>query len=305
MDPVHADEELSWQQSCTYLDADATPVAVNEDIERSILNYDIPVIGSVTHDGRKLTLHYSGRNAVEQPIYESDVIGQESAIDLKHPFLRLSAVGSSVDGDAHSMRRAFEGFIRRVLDVTMSALLVVVLSPVLLVLALIVKLDSKGPVLFSQRRVGKDQDIFTLYKFRSMVIDAEQRKVDLLKFNEATGPIFKIKQDPRITNCGRWMRRLSLDELPQLFNVLRGDMSFVGPRPALPSEVAEYNTATLQRLSVKPGITGLSQVSGRSDLSFERSVRHDLEYINHQCLWLDFLIVLRTIKVVLLGHGAY
>jgi len=305
MDPLQADEQPGWQQTCTYEFADATPVEFNEDHYNRDVSYEIPVIGSVSRKGRKLTLHYSGRNAVEQPLYESDMIGQESAIDLKHPFLRLSTVGSSVDDGADSVRIAFEGFIRRVLDITMSAILVVVLSPLLLVLALIVKLDSRGPILFSQRRVGKDQEIFTLYKFRSMVVDAEEQKIALLKFNEATGPIFKIKQDPRITKCGRWMRRLSLDELPQLFNVLRGDMSFVGPRPALPNEVKEYNAATLQRLAVKPGITGLSQVSGRSDLSFERSVRHDLEYINHQCLWLDFLIVLRTIKVVLLGHGAY
>jgi len=305
MDPAKTEEQHSWQQSCTYKVADAKPVEFSENHDLRELNYDIPAIGSVSHNGRKLTLHYSGRNAVEQPVYESDVMGQESAIDLKHPFLRLSPAANAADGDGNSWRRAFEGFIRRVLDISMSFVLLVVLSPALFILALIVTFDSRGPILFSQRRVGKDEQTFTLYKFRSMIVDAEQRKIELLKYNEATGPIFKIKQDPRITRCGRWMRRLSLDELPQLWNVLIGDMSFVGPRPALPSEVKEYNAVTLQRLTVKPGITGLSQVSGRSDLPFERSVRHDLDYIKHQCLRLDFLILLRTIKVVFLGHGAY
>jgi lipopolysaccharide/colanic/teichoic acid biosynthesis glycosyltransferase len=138
-----------------------------------------------------------------------------------------------------------------------------------------------------------------------MVVDAEARRAALEVMNEASGPLFKMKNDPRITRCGRWMRKYSIDELPQLLNVLKGDMSLVGPRPALPAEVAQYNDYQRGRLDVRPGITGLWQVSGRSDLSFDQSVALDIEYIDRQSLWLDFMILLKTFGAVAKGRGAY
>jgi exopolysaccharide biosynthesis polyprenyl glycosylphosphotransferase len=183
--------------------------------------------------------------------------------------------------------------------------LLVLLLPVMAILAVLVKLDSKGPILFKQYRVGENGQLFWFYKFRSMVIDAEARRAALEGLNEASGPLFKMKNDPRITRCGRWMRKYSIDELPQLLNVLKGDMSLVGPRPALPAEVEQYDQFQRRRLEVKPGITGLWQVSGRSDLTFEQSVKLDIDYIDRQSLWLDFTILLRTFGAVVKGRGAY
>jgi exopolysaccharide biosynthesis polyprenyl glycosylphosphotransferase len=199
----------------------------------------------------------------------------------------------------------FVSAIRRTLDFSLSLILLVVLLPVFLALAILVKTDSKGPILFKQYRVGQNGTQFWFYKFRSMVIDAEARRAALEAMNEASGPLFKMKNDPRITRCGRWMRKYSIDELPQLINVLKGDMSLVGPRPALPAEVAQYNDFQKARLAVQPGITGLWQVSGRSDLSFDQSVQLDIDYIQQQTLWLDFTILLRTFGAVVKGRGAY
>ena len=184
-------------------------------------------------------------------------------------------------------------------------MLLVALLPVFIVLAVLVKMDSKGPILFKQYRVGENGQLFWFYKFRSMVVDAEARRAALEVMNEASGPLFKMKNDPRITRCGRWMRKYSIDELPQLLNVLKGDMSLVGPRPALPAEVEQYDEYQRGRLTVKPGITGLWQVSGRSDLSFDQSVALDIEYIDRQSLWLDFVILLKTFGAVVKGRGAY
>jgi exopolysaccharide biosynthesis polyprenyl glycosylphosphotransferase len=195
--------------------------------------------------------------------------------------------------------------IRRGLDISISLVLLFVLFPVFVFLAILVKSDSKGPVLFKQYRVGKKGQLFWFYKFRSMVIDAEARRAALEAMNEASGPLFKMKNDPRITRCGRWMRKYSIDELPQLINVLKGDMSLVGPRPALPAEVEQYDEFQRGRLAVKPGITGLWQVSGRSDLSFEQSVALDIEYIDRQSLGLDLMILLKTFGAVVKGRGAY
>jgi exopolysaccharide biosynthesis polyprenyl glycosylphosphotransferase len=194
---------------------------------------------------------------------------------------------------------------RRVLDLVLSCSLLVILFPIFVVLSVLVKLDSHGPVLFKQYRVGEGGKLFWFYKFRSMVIDAEARRAALEAMTEASGPLFKMKNDPRITRCGRWMRKYSIDELPQLINVIKGDMSLVGPRPALPAEVEQYDDFQRGRLAVKPGITGLWQVSGRSDLSFEQSVALDIDYIDRQSLWLDFQILLRTFGAVAKGRGAY
>ncbi len=195
--------------------------------------------------------------------------------------------------------------LKRGLDIVVASLALVLAAPLMALTALAIKLDSPGPALFRQVRVGYRGRTFGCLKFRSMYVDAERRRLELVSLNEADGPIFKMKNDPRVTRVGRVIRKLSIDELPQLLNVLRGEMSLVGPRPALPQEVAEYDVDQLGRLEVTPGITGLQQISGRSDLSFKRWVELDLQYIAEQSLWRDVEILLRTIPAVLLGKGAY
>ncbi|MDQ2687635.1 MAG: sugar transferase [Armatimonadota bacterium] len=205
--------------------------------------------------------------------------------------------------NVHSLRTSSR--VLRALDVALSAVLILLLLPLFVLIALAIRLDSAGPVLFTQKRVGRDGREFDFFKFRSMITNAEARRHALEAQNERTGPVFKMRRDPRITRVGRWLRRSSLDELPQLFNVLRGDMSLVGPRPALPHEVAQYTAPQRVRLSVTPGLTGLWQVSGRSDLSFERSLELDLFYIQHQSPGLYFRILLMTLPAIITGRGAY
>lgn len=194
---------------------------------------------------------------------------------------------------------------KRLLDVvlTLAALMIAAVPMLLIVLA--VRFFSPGPIVFRQPRVGKGGRLFTSYKFRSMDVDAEDRLSEVARLNEADGPIFKVRKDPRITPVGRFLRRTSLDELPQLFNVLRGDMSLVGPRPALLREVLVYERWQLDRLTVRPGMTGLWQVSGRSQIPFEVMMRLDLEYIRQWSLWFDILLLVRTIPAVVSARGAY
>ncbi len=179
------------------------------------------------------------------------------------------------------------------------------LWPLIALVALAVKLDSPGPILFRQKRVGKGGQLFDCLKFRSMYIDAEARKAELMAQNEAGDVVFKMRHDPRVTRVGRFIRKASLDELPQLFNVLRGEMSLVGPRPSLPSECEKYQVEFLRRMDVTPGITGLQQVSGRSDLDFDRWVELDLQYVDERSLTKDVVILVKTIPAVLTGRGAY
>lgn len=190
-------------------------------------------------------------------------------------------------------------------DLVVAGTALVLLSPVLLVLGLLTRLTSPGPALFSQERVGRHGRTFRVYKFRSMYADAEQRLAEIAHLNEHEGVLFKVRNDPRITPVGRFLRKYSLDELPQLINVMRGDMSLVGPRPPLASEVARYEGHAHRRLLVRPGITGLWQVSGRSDLSWDDTVRLDLQYVENWSLALDISILLRTASAVLAGRGAY
>ncbi|MHA7304978.1 sugar transferase [Arthrobacter sp. TMN-49] len=195
--------------------------------------------------------------------------------------------------------------IKRAMDVVVSAGALIILLPLLLVLALIVRLDSHGPALFRQERVGRNGEEFKMAKFRSMVTDAEAQLAQLAGKNQADGVLFKMVNDPRITRCGKWMRKYSLDELPQFWNVLVGDMSLVGPRPPLKSEVASYEKPAHRRLLIKPGITGLWQVSGRSNLAWDEAVRLDLYYVENWSLTGDFIILWRTFKTVLKPIGAY
>lgn len=195
--------------------------------------------------------------------------------------------------------------VKRMMDILLSAVALLVLLPVFAVLALIVKRDSTGPAFFAQQRVGRSGEPFKMYKFRSMVVDAEARLEALRDQNEGNGHLFKLKNDPRVTNVGRWMRKYSLDELPQLLNVLKGDMSLVGPRPPLASEVAQYERETERRLYIKPGVTGLWQTRGRNDLPMDESIRLDLYYVENWSVTGDIMIMWRTVKVMIKPEGAY
>ena len=195
-------------------------------------------------------------------------------------------------------------FVKRVIDTALSIAVIIVLAPLMLLVAAIIKLTSPGPVFFVQNRVGMNQRQFRLYKFRSMVVDAEERMADLAHLNERDGPAFKIDKDPRTTWIGRFIRRTSIDELPQLFNVMSGEMSLVGPRPPLPAEVKRYEWLFRKRLSVKPGITCIWQISGRNEVSFDQWMKMDHEYVENWSLWLDLTILLKTIPAVLSSRGA-
>lgn len=221
------------------------------------------------------------------------------------------------DRAQHGMRRTLKNLgwrltvwgsykVKRAVDVAVSGLGLVLLAPLLLAIGLAVRLTSPGPAIFRQVRVGRFGRHFGFFKFRSMYIDAEARKAALLARNESkAGVIFKMRRDPRVTPLGRVLRRLSLDELPQLFNVLLGDMSLVGPRPPLPSEVREYTLEDRKRLNVTPGLTCIWQISGRSELSFAEQVRLDKQYIRTHGLWNDLKILVKTVPAILSGKGAY
>jgi lipopolysaccharide/colanic/teichoic acid biosynthesis glycosyltransferase len=194
---------------------------------------------------------------------------------------------------------------KRLMDLITVAILLIPTLLLTAVIAVAIKMDSEGPVFYNGARVGPDGKLFTMYKFRSMIVGAEQQKNALREYNEADGPIFKIKDDPRLTRVGRWLRKTSLDEFPQLYNVFLGQMSLVGPRPPLPEEVAEYRPWQRQRLTIIGGITGLWQVSGRSDLTFDELCLLDIYYIENWSLALDIRILLQTIPHALFGRGAY
>jgi exopolysaccharide biosynthesis polyprenyl glycosylphosphotransferase len=195
--------------------------------------------------------------------------------------------------------------IKGLFDRCLAAAALLLLAPLLVVLAVLIWFFDRGPALYTQVRVGKDGRVFRIYKFRTMVVDAEQRKAQLYAKNDSDGVLFKLRKDPRVTAMGAHLRRWSIDELPQLFNVFLGDMSLVGPRPALPDEAARYADRVRRRLAVKPGLTGLWQVNGRSDLSWDESVRLDLRYVENWSFALDLQILWKTISVLLRGSGAY
>ena len=201
------------------------------------------------------------------------------------------------DGGRHALKRT--------LDIVTTACAMVLLLPVLATIAVLIKLDSRGPVLFRQQRCGRNGQTFRMIKFRSMVATAEDDLAGLLDQNEASGVLFKIRNDPRITKIGRILRKYSLDELPQLWNIFVGEVSHVGPRPPLPEEVQGYETHVHRRLYIKPGLTGMWQVNGRSNLSWEDSVRLDLYYVENWSLTGDLMIIWRTIKTVTRPVGAY
>jgi exopolysaccharide biosynthesis polyprenyl glycosylphosphotransferase len=235
-----------------------------------------------------------------------DLVVAPSVVDVARPRLQIHPVAGLPL--LHVDRPQYRGAVKvgkLTLDSFVATLVLFFLSPLLLLVALLIKLDSGGTILYKAERIGRNGKPFRMLKFRSMVVDAEQRRLSLVDHNQASGPLFKIRDDPRVTRVGRWIRRLSIDELPQLINVIRGEMSIVGPRPPLPSEVASYTGDIHRRMLVKPGITGLWQVSGRSDLSWEESVRLDLYYVENWSMIQDLLIMCRTVWAIFKGTGAY
>ncbi len=199
----------------------------------------------------------------------------------------------------------WQGYIKRAIDVAGALAGIIAFLPFWLLIIILIKLDSRGPIFYPQERLGKGGRPFKIFKFRSMVVGADEMLPELAEFNEMDGPIFKIKKDPRVTRVGRLLRKFSIDEFPQLINVLKGDMSLVGPRPPIPEEVKEYERWQMKRLTVPQGVTGLWQVSGRNLLTFEEMVRLDIYYIENWSLWLDLKLLLKTIPVVVLMRGAY
>jgi lipopolysaccharide/colanic/teichoic acid biosynthesis glycosyltransferase len=256
---------------------------------------------------------YLERYPHDAPPFESEAVVIDlrdgAVVDLRPD----EATGTSVDitrvfvedNEGLLGARTWHLGIKRVVDIVTSVFFLILLSPVFLLAAAAVKLTSRGPLLYVQDRVGRDGRVFRLAKFRSMRDGAHTELDDLRHLNEVDGPVFKIKDDPRITRVGRFMRKYSIDELPQLVHVLAGKMSLVGPRPPLPAEVSIYDEWQRQRLLVKPGITCIWQVSGRSDLDFETWVSLDVEYIRTWRPWLDFVILLKTVPAVLSATGAY
>ncbi|PFE52954.1 multidrug MFS transporter [Bacillus cereus] len=197
-------------------------------------------------------------------------------------------------------------FMKRLMDILGALCGLILLSPIFLIVALLIKLeDPKGPIFFKQNRVGKNEKEFGMYKFRSMVTDAEEKLKELLQHNEVSGAMFKMKDDPRVTKIGKFIRKTSIDELPQLLNVLKGEMSLVGPRPPLPREVKEYTSYDKQRLLVTPGCTGLWQVTERNSVGFKEMVELDLEYMNKRGIIYDIKIILKTIQIMIKSNGGF
>lgn len=195
-------------------------------------------------------------------------------------------------------KRGLYNFTKRIIDFVGALCGLILLSPILLIVGLLVKMESKGPMIFSQKRIGLNGSEFNMYKFRSMVVNAEELKKTLAKKNEMSGPMFKMKDDPRITKIGKFIRKTSIDELPQLINVLKGEMSLVGPRPSLPNEVKKFEPWMLKRLDVKPGLTCYWQVSGRNNIDFEDWMLLDVRYVNERSLWLDIKLIFKTFFVL-------
>jgi exopolysaccharide biosynthesis polyprenyl glycosylphosphotransferase len=235
-----------------------------------------------------------------------DLVVSPGIVEVAGPRLSIRPVaGLSLLHLERPSTRSGRMLLKAVLDRLGASILVVLLGPALLAIAAAIMRSSPGPALFRQIRIGADGRPFEMLKFRSMVVDAEALRTDLEADNDGNGVLFKLRDDPRVTRVGAWLRRYSLDELPQLWNVVRGDMSLVGPRPPLPQEVIEYSEDATRRLRVRPGMTGLWQVSGRSDLSWEESLRLDLRYVDNWCLTLDAIILWRTWRAVVGRHGAY
>ncbi len=270
-------------------------------VKERTLTPKAPADPNEQEEGREVPTAFPGslRTADEKTARMLEILARrsyKSARSLQR--MRLMLLGWAI-------RRKIVSNLKRAFDVLVCLSGLPFTLPIMLITAIAIKLDSPGPVFFKQVRVGKWGREFGLYKFRSMFIDAEERKAELLAQNEADEIVFKMKRDPRVTRVGRILRKLSIDELPQVFNVIKGDMSLVGPRPPVPYEVSQYRYDHFRRLFATPGITGLQQVSGRSNVEFKQWIELDLQYIQEQSLLKDIEILIRTIPAVISGKGAY
>ena len=209
----------------------------------------------------------------------------------------MKGIRVEFDNIDENRKRIYE-ICKRAIDIIGAISGLLLLSPVIVIVACAIKFTSKGPIFFSQKRVGKNGELFDMYKFRSMVVNAEELKEKLAHQNEMSGPMFKMKDDPRVTKVGKFIRKTSLDELPQLLNVLKGDMSLVGPRPSLPKEVAQFEKWMYKRLSVKPGLTCFWQVSGRNNIDFEDWMKLDIKYVDERNIWIDIKLIFKTVLVL-------
>ncbi|MGB8646067.1 MAG: sugar transferase [Anaerolineae bacterium] len=258
-----------------------------------------------------ITLPWHARDKIMQMMEISEAAGARVKIvpdlfQLSLSQVRVDAVGGiPLIGVNETAISGANLALKRSMDLGLTFIAFIVLLPLMALVALLIKLTSPGPVIFSQERVGRNEKRFTAYKFRTMRVGAEQEVEGLKHLNEADGPLFKIRNDPRLTAIGKLLRRLSFDELPQFWNVLRGDMSLVGPRPPIPAEVAQYQDWHKKRLQITPGLTGLWQVSGRSELTFDEMVMLDIYYVENWSPWLDLWILVRTVPSVLTARGAY
>jgi exopolysaccharide biosynthesis polyprenyl glycosylphosphotransferase len=292
-----------------------------ERLELDFCSDDIPVVGSAREIAAVVAEHRVETVVIASSAFDHDVLARMIAelrdedVDVHissglFEVLTSRVVVSEVAGVPLITVKgislsAGNLLVKRTFDLVVSGAIVLIGMPVWLLLALLVWGTSPGPVFYSQTRVGRSGRRFGMLKFRSMYRDADQRVTELAELNEASGPLFKMKDDPRVTPVGKWMRKFSLDEFPQLLNVLRGEMSLVGPRPPLPCEVENYSSGDWRRLEVMPGMTGMWQVSGRSSLTFDEMVRLDLFYIENWSVALDISLMFRTIPAVLLARGAY
>ena len=209
----------------------------------------------------------------------------------------MKGIRVEFDNIDENRKRIYE-ISKRAIDIIGAGSGLLLLSPVIVIVACAIKFTTKGPIFFSQKRVGKNGELFDMYKFRSMVVNAEELKEKLAHQNEMSGPMFKMKDDPRVTKVGKFIRKTSLDEIPQLWNVLKGDMSLVGPRPSLPKEVAQFEKWMYKRLSVKPGLTCFWQVSGRNNIDFEDWMKLDIKYVDERNIWIDIKLIFKTVLVL-------
>lgn len=226
-------------------------------------------------------------------------------MDGARTLIKTTAADRSNMRAVYQQKSLMYKFVKRLSDILLSGIALVCLSPVFLVTAIAIKLEDGGPAFFIQPRAGKDMKAFKMYKFRSMYVNADEKLAELLKDNEQTGHAFKIKNDPRITKVGKFIRKVSIDELPQLINIMKGDMSIVGPRPILPWQMEECNEYEKQRLIVQPGLTCYWQIGGRANIKWEEWVELDLDYIQNMSLWTDIKMIVKTIPAVFDSEGAY
>lgn len=225
-------------------------------------------------------------------------------IEQKYP-LEWEHIATRFEKDPNISQKPLYDCVKRIFDIVCSCIALIFFSWLFLLVAIAIKIEDGGPVFYSQTRVGKNGKFFVMHKFRSMYVDADRMKAQLLEQNEMNGPTFKMEHDPRVTRVGRFIRRTSIDELPQLVNILEGSMSVVGPRPPLGAEVMQYDDYAMRRLSVKPGLTCYWQISGRNDVSFDEWIEMDLEYIRNAGVATDIAILFKTARAVLTGRGAY